>query len=158
VLIFSEALMSNEISQKGKSKKKKKVIVVKKKAINHLICGSVLKYTGNQMPDPDQPAHKGAPVACEVLVYKLTKMSDTEGDGATLFTNINTKLVKKVMSDKAGRFCAYLPIGKYSVFVNETGFGLFANIFDGEMNINPIEVIKGKNNEVKIEINHSAAY
>ena len=122
------------------------------------ICGYVYLLKGNQMPDPDKPISKGTPVIREILIYSLTKMIDTEGDGATFFSKINTKLIKKVTSNKKGRFCVNLPFGKYSVFVSDPGFGLFANNFDGEMNISPIVIVKGKNKDIVLQINHSAAF
>jgi hypothetical protein len=154
---LDNAAFSQKISKKHTLKKKK--IVLKKQVLTSQFCGNVVKLTGNQMPDPDQPAQKkGAAFIGEILIYQLTKMADTEGDGATLFTKINTKLVKKIVSNKSGKFCTNLPMGKYSVFVNEPGYGLFASIFDGEMNVNPIEVIKGKNTNIELQITHSAAF
>jgi hypothetical protein len=147
-------------SQKAPQKKiiKKKKIVKKNLVPYPKICGSVIKLFGNNMPDPDQPGKKGAPFKGEILIYKLTKQADTEGDGTTFYTKINSKLVKKVVSDKNGKFCSDLPIGKYSIFINDPGYGLFANTFDGEMNICPIEVKKGKNPEIQLQITHSATF
>lgn len=160
ILIISLlGIVKSTFSQKSAAKvvvKKKKVI--KKKSTIPIICGNVYLLKGNQMPDPDRPASKGTTVIREILIYTLTKMADTEGDGATFFSKINTKLVKKVKSDKKGRFCVNLPVGKYSVFVSDPGYGLFANNFDGEMNIAPIEIVKGKNKDIELQINHSAAF
>lgn len=160
ILIISIfGIVKSTFSQKSVSKvvlKKKKV--TKKKTILPLVCGNVYLLKGNQMPDLDRPLSKGTPVIREILIYTLTKMADTEGDGATFFSKINTKLVKKISSDKKGRFCVNLPAGKYSIFVSDPGFGLFANNFDGEMNIAPIEIVKGKNKDIVIQINHSAAF
>jgi hypothetical protein len=152
-------LVESTFSQKSVPKsvvKKKKVI--KKKATLPLICGKVYLLKGNQMPDPDKPMSKGAVVSREIQIYTLTKRTDTEGDGATFFSKINTKLIKKFKSDKKGMFCVNLPAGKYSIFVLDPGFGLFANNFDGEMNISPIEIVKGKNKDIELQINHSAAF
>lgn len=140
-----------------------KVVVKKKKAIKKketlpLICGNIYLLKGNQMPDPDKPLSKGSGVSREILIYTLTKIADTEGDGVTFFSKINTKLIKKLKSDNKGRFCVNLPLGKYSVFVSDPGFGLFANNFDEDMNISPIEIVKGKNKDITIQINHSAAF
>lgn len=136
--------------------KKKKII--KKKATLPLICGNVYLLKGNQMPDPDKYISKGKEVSREILIYSLTKMADTEGDGVAFFSKINTKLIKKVKCDKKGRFCVNLPIGKFSIFVFDPGFGLFANSFDEKMNISPIQIVKGKNIDIELQINHSAAF
>jgi hypothetical protein len=152
---FVKSSFSQKSATKAVVKKKR---VIKKKVTLQLICGNVYLLKGNKMPDPDKPLSKGAAVSREIQIYTLTKMADTEGDGATFFSKINTKLVKKVTSDKKGRFCVNLPTGKFSVFVLDPGFGLFANNFDGEMNISPIEIVKGKNKDIELQINHSAAF
>lgn len=152
--------LENQIfAQKSKTKyKRKKVALVKKKIINPQICGNIIKLTGNQLPDPDREPSKGQVFTGEILIYKPTKIADTEGDGATKFTKIKTKLVKKTWTDKTGKFCINLPIGKYSIFINDPDYGLFANTFDGEMTICPIEIVKGKNKEISLQITHSAAF
>lgn len=155
LLGFVKSTFAQKSTAKVVVKKKK---VIKKKLTLPIVCGNVYLLKGNQMPDPDKPISKGVAVSREVLIYSLTKMTDTEGDGATFFSKINTKLIKKVTSDKKGRFCVNLPVGKYSIFVSDPGFGLFANNFDGEMNISPIEIVKGKNKDIVLQINHSAAF
>ncbi len=160
ILALSLELGFTPFSQNKSAKhlKRKKTTVVKKQIIFPQLCGNVFKLSGSQMPDPDQPTKKGAAFIGEILIYTITKQADTEGDGATLFTKINTKLVAKTNSDKSGHFCVNLPIGKYSIFVNVPGFGLFANNFDGEMNICPIEVVKGKNKDFEIQITSLASF
>ncbi|MES2797314.1 MAG: hypothetical protein V4683_15180 [Bacteroidota bacterium] len=162
-LVFTLTILGSVIEANSQNKVvkvavKKKKVVIKKKVIHPLICGNILKLSGNQMPDPDRQVPKGERVSREIFIHQLTKVADTEGDGATFFNKINTKLVKKVVSDKKGRFCANLPVGKYSIFINDPGYGLYANNFDGEMNICPIEVKKGKNKDITLQITHSAAF
>ncbi len=137
---------------------KKKKIVIKKKVVYPTLCGQIYKQTGNQLPDPDQPQLKGQLVSREIYIYKLTKVADTEGNGVSIFTKINTKFIKKTVSDKNGKYCLSLPAGNYSVFTKEPDLGFFANIFDGEMHINPVTIKKGQNPNFDITINYSAAY
>lgn len=110
------------------------------------------------MPDPDRPHQFSKGVSRVILIYSLTNRTETEGDGVNLFTKINTKRIKKVTSNKTGRFCVNLPLGKYSLFIEEPGFGIYANIFDDKMNICPIEVKKRKNADIVLKITHSATF
>ncbi len=137
---------------------RKKIILAPSKIANAQLCGSVFILAGNHMPGPDQPINNGEAVIREILIYPLTKISDTQGDGTTSFTKINLPLVKKIISDKYGKFCTSLPVGKYSLFINDPGYGLFANIFDGEMNICPVEILKGEKKDILLQITHSAVF
>ena len=110
------------------------------------------------MPDPDQTEQLGEPVSRVIFIYSLTNRSETEGDGINLYTKINTKRVKTVNSNNKGRFCVNLPLGKYSFFIEEPGFGTYANIFDDKMNICPIEVKKRKNADIVLKITHTATF
>jgi hypothetical protein len=66
--------------------------------------------------------------------------------------------VKKITSDDKGNFCIELPEGAYSLFVWEDGKGLYANSFDGQGNIFPITVQKGKVEQANITVDYMAAY
>lgn len=124
------------------------------------IKGKVVWLEGNQMPritdEYETPRQKGEPVQREVYIYELTNTSQVKME-ETFYTKITTPLVKKVQTDKNGNFKAALEEGKYSVFVMEEQ-GLWANIYDGEGNIMPVEVNTGKVTSLKIEINYKAAY
>ena len=128
------------------------------KIINPLICGNIYKISGNQMPDPDRDQQLAEAVSGDILIYALTNISETKGNGVDLFTKINTRLIKKVTSSKNGRFCVNFPPGKYSFFIQNSELGIYANIFDNEMNICPIEVKKANNTDIVLKINHSATY
>jgi hypothetical protein len=122
------------------------------------IRGTVIFKTGNFMPSPDAPSGgMGAGVRREVHIYELTNMSQVRSDDSQFYTSISTRLVKKVQSDEQGCFRAELPAGRYSLFVKE-GDKLYANLFDGENNIFPVTVEKGKVNEVRFDINYDATY
>jgi hypothetical protein len=51
-----------------------------------------------------------------------------------------------------------LPEGQYSIFVWEDGKGLYANGFDGQNNIFPVTVQKGKVEPITITVDYMAAY
>ncbi|MBC7892238.1 MAG: hypothetical protein H7Y12_08505 [Sphingobacteriaceae bacterium] len=120
--------------------------------------GTVVFKRGNLMPGPNRPQAKGQPVKRELQIYELTKMAQATPRSDVFYESVKTKLVKKVRSDSQGRFRVSLPAGTYSVFVLEPGKGLYANVFDGEMNALPVDVKAGKTTTVEVEINYAAVY
>ncbi|AHM63092.1 hypothetical protein D770_24235 [Flammeovirgaceae bacterium 311] len=128
------------------------------------VAGRVLWIEGNQMPtivNEENPAAtrqrpEPAGVEREVYFYELTPMDQATSNGV-FFSDIQTKLVEKVKTDKEGNFAVSLPEGRYSVFVKEDQ-GLFANSMDGQGHINPVEVNKDEITELKLEVNYKAAY
>lgn len=121
------------------------------------ICGTVIFKSGNHMPGPGRPQPKGQPVVRDVLIYELTKTGQTETAEDGFYSKVNTRLVKKVKSDPDGKFCVSLPPGQYSVFVQEEK-GLYANLFDGDNNIFPVNVEKNRQSTITFEITHQAVY
>src|SRR5690554_222685 len=123
--------------------------------------GQVFWLEGNQMPQMaeegkkvDRPGKKG--VARTIRIHELTHINQARL-GDYLFGDIETPLVAEVETDEQGRFSVELPVGKYSVFtVEESGY--FANIFDLDSYINPIEVEKGEWTQADILVNYEAAY
>ena len=102
----------------------------------------------------DRPGKKG--VARTIRIHELTHINQARL-GDYLFGDIETPLVAEVETDGEGRFSIELPIGKYSLFtVEESGY--FANIFDLDSYINPVEVKKGEWTEANILVNYEAAY
>lgn len=129
------------------------------KIIKEGIIGQLIWIEGNQMPSvgfEGQEIPAGQPVQREVHIYELTKTSQVEQKD-NFYTNIQTELVKTVMSDKNGVFKVSLPPGKYSLFVKEPK-GLFANLFDGYGQIMPVEVYKDEVNQIAIQINYMASF
>lgn len=129
--------------------------------IDQGLAGEVRWLEGNLMPtiseDPEaETEKKGEPVQRELHIYELTTMDEAKAEG-TFFHDIQSRLVQKVTSNKDGYFQVELPEGRYSVFVQEDE-GLFANMFDGEGHINPVEIKKGEVTEITLEINYKAAY
>jgi len=122
------------------------------------ITGKVLWVSGNQMPSPDAPQSSGKRgIQRTIYVYELTNASQATTTDGVFHTNIQTKLVTQVETDANGNFAVSLPPGKYSLFTKEEK-GLYANLFDGEMNIFPVEVQRGQVTNVEFLINYKASY
>ncbi|TPE45377.1 carboxypeptidase-like regulatory domain-containing protein [Pontibacter mangrovi] len=121
------------------------------------IRGQVLWVSGNQMPSPDAPPSKGRGVQRTLYIYELTNASQAKTTDGVFHTNIQTNLVTQVVTDANGNFAVSLKPGRYSLFSKEEK-GLFASIFDGEMNINPVEVEEGQVTSVEFLINYKASY
>ena len=129
----------------------------KKQAIPQGICGTVLWKEGNLMPSPDRPMPQGTPVVREIFIYQLTNQAQVTMIDDVFYKDLKTKLVKSIKSDKSGKFCIALPTGTYSIFSKEEK-GLFANSFDGEMNIFPVEVKAKQQIKISFDINYKAVY
>ncbi|MEO1052454.1 MAG: carboxypeptidase regulatory-like domain-containing protein [Bacteroidota bacterium] len=123
---------------------------------NQGIKGTVLWYEGNLMPSPQQDPPEGKPVVREMFIYKLTNIGDTK-QNEQFFSDIKTELVKTVTTDKNGKFKVDLPEGTYSIFSKEEN-GLFANYFDGNNSIAPVQVVSNQYSEIKFRIDYKAAY
>ena len=122
------------------------------------ICGMVLEKRGNHMPSPDSPLSKGHPVEREILVFPLLNVSQVvAGENGFIKSVGKIEPIETVKSDKAGKFCVSLPVGRYSVIVRETK-GLYANLFDAQNNIFPVTVKKGKQETVTVDITHQAVF
>ncbi|MCY7352957.1 MAG: carboxypeptidase-like regulatory domain-containing protein [Cytophagaceae bacterium] len=122
------------------------------------IRGKVVWKAGNVMPGPDRPRASGQPVKREIHVYALTKMSEVNTvDAGGFYDSVRTRLIKKVVSNAQGRFRVSLPPGQYSVFVKEPK-GLWANLSDGEMNINPVTVKAGQFSTLTLVVDYAAVY
>tara|TARA_R110002049_G_scaffold84517_1_gene215059 strand:- start:315 stop:713 length:399 start_codon:yes stop_codon:yes gene_type:complete len=123
--------------------------------------GKVLWVAGNQMPmiieEGQQDNRKGPrPIEREIVVFEQTRTSDTEMENG-FYKNIKTKEVARFKTDKNGQFFINLKPGVYSLFTVEED-GLWANTFDGENRINPIEIKEDEISQITITINYDAAY
>ena len=100
-----------------------------KSSIKQGVFGRVLWMQGNFMPSPDRPQRKeSTPALRTVYIYKLTKLSQTEGE-SPLFSKISTVLVAKVKTNIEGYFQCKLAPGKYSIFTLEYRFILEQNSY-----------------------------
>ncbi|QHV98502.1 hypothetical protein [Spirosoma endbachense] len=124
------------------------------------ICGTVVEKRGNQMPGPGAPRTNagGTPVAREVLIFPILNLSQVEaGDNGFIKSVGEAKPIQTIRSDKNGKFCVSLPIGRYSVIVREPK-GLYANLSDTQNNIFPVNVQKNRQSTINVEITHQAVF
>jgi hypothetical protein len=125
--------------------------------MNQGIKGKVIFRQGDFMPSPDAPPQgSGRGVKRELYIHELTNMGQVQGE-PPFYQQIQTKLVKKIVSDESGNFTVELQPGKYSLFVKEKD-GYYANLFDGQSNIYPVEVKNKQVTEVEFIIDHQATY
>lgn len=120
------------------------------------IRGTVSALEANQMPGPGQKRAEAKPVQRTILVYALTNQQQVRMENG-IFSEIKTKLIGQVRSKRNGRFRISLGPGRYSIFVKEPD-GLYANLWDGDMNIHPVTVTANTWLEVNIEITRNAAF
>ena len=126
-------------------------------SIDQGIKGQLLWLEGDLMPGPNKPENPPKPVQREIQIYELTNLNSVTKNNEGFFSDIPTDPVAVVQSDEEGKFSIKLPEGNYSVFVKEEA-GLFANKFDGQGNINPVEIKSGEIAEKTIRIDYQAAY
>jgi hypothetical protein len=125
------------------------------------ITGTVTWLEGNQMPsisDNEDTASKSAakPIQRTIRFYPLIQFDDLKIENG-LYTAVAEKPITEVETDDAGKYSIQLSPGRYSVFVVEEG-GLFANIFDGEGNVQPVTVNENEWTLLDIEVNYKAAF
>ncbi|WP_461082758.1 hypothetical protein [Spirosoma flavus] len=122
------------------------------------ICGTVIVKQGNQMPSPDAKSPEAQPAQREVLIFPLLNINSVDaGDNGFINSVRSAKPVKTIHSDKDGKFCLALPIGKYSLLIREPK-GLYANLYDSQNNIFPIRIEKNRQINVTVEITHQAVF
>jgi len=125
------------------------------------IIGQVYWMEGNQMPmiveDGEEPIkQEQTKIQRTVRIYELTRLNQLDQANG-LFSEPPTTLVAEVTSDESGHFKVGLPPGTYSVFTVEEE-GLFASIFDREMNVNPIEITEEEWVILNIKIDYKAFF
>lgn len=148
VLVLTSCAQKSRLARNGES------------TIIQGICGTVVEKRGNYMPSPDSPRSNpgGTPVVREVLIFALLNMGQVDaGENGFINSVRDAKPVKIVKSGKDGTFCVSLPIGRYSVVVREPK-GLYANLSDGQNNINPVQVEKDRKAQATVEITHQAVF
>ena len=120
------------------------------------ITGKVIWKQGNHMPSPDRVnKSNGKGVKKELYIFKPINVARVIQKNS--FFEINETPVAKTESTENGFFEISLPPGKYSVFTKEEQ-GFFANRFDGDGNINVVEVMPGKPAYLLITIDYKASY
>lgn len=126
------------------------------------IHGQLFWVEGNLMP---QASEEGTGPVEKILrqgvqrtlkIHSLTHV-DQLSIGDYLIGNIQTPEITSILTETDGSYRIELPIGKYSLFTVEQD-GFFANTFDSENHINPVEVKAGEWSRFDIIINYKAVY
>jgi hypothetical protein len=122
--------------------------------------GQVTFIEGNHMPTPDTnytfPKKEVRRYLGVFAPTPVSKTTNAAGD-LTFFSDIKTKCLYLIQTDKKGCFFHPIPAGKYSIMVWEEG-QWYSNAFDGDNIINPVTVEKGKVTQFDIQINYKAVY
>ena len=108
------------------------------------------------MPGPDMPGTEPTPVQRTIVICKVVTMNELKGN-APLFELSQNLILKSIESDKSGEFRFEMPPGTYSVFTKEEG-GYFANSFDRQSRVNPVEVSNGEVSDLIIKVDYKASY
>jgi hypothetical protein len=158
---FCLTLAFSDWGQSSRKKKRPKRLAktMKKQAAAQCqtgIEGQVFWQAGNWMPSPDQPAPSASPVRRTLYIYALCGPNDARGDG-TFYSQIDQPLIATVQTDAQGKFCVALPAGWYSVFSKEDK-GLYANFFDGQNHVAPVEVKADQRSQLRFEISYNAVF
>ncbi len=120
--------------------------------------GRVYRLSGNQMPSPGRKPSLGRGIATTLYIYELTNLNQVSRLGqSTFYRLIRTKLLHTIQSDSNGHFQAYLPAGRYSLFVKQDEL-FYANLFDDKGNIAPVQVYAQQMTKVEFKIDYDASY
>ena len=122
------------------------------------IRGHTRWLSGNHMPSPGVKQAAPTGFSSTVYIFELTNLSQViRREPAALYQSVSTRLVKKVVSDSSGYFAVRLPPGRYSLFTKKDTL-FYANRFDKDNNIAPVEVLAGKMTPVDILVDYDATY
>jgi hypothetical protein len=120
--------------------------------------GYVYRISGNQMPSPDIKPTPPKGIKTTLYIFDLTNLDQTIRQGqSSFYLSVKTKLVKKIETDTSGYFKVKLPVGHYSLFTKK-GTLFYANWFDGNNNIAPVQVLPQKLTRVEFKIDYDAYY
>ncbi len=126
---------------------------------NQGIYGQVMFLEGDFMPRPIEMEQTGTayPVSRPILVFEKTGYTDVSPRYGPLYSEIYTSLVATVSSDEDGMYFLPLPIGEYSIFVEDDG-KFFANRSSIGGCIGGFRVEANELNRLNIDINYKASY
>ena len=125
---------------------------------NQGIEGYVVRISGNQMPSPDRKPSTPKGIKTTLYIFSLTNLNQVTKQGqSSFYSSIQTKLVRKIQTDSNGHFKVALPVGHYSLFVKKDTL-FYANWFDADNNIAPVEVTAQKMTKVEFKFDYDASY
>jgi hypothetical protein len=120
--------------------------------------GFVYRVSGNRMPSPNikLPVPQGTKTT--IYIFEQTNINQVDRKGQTAFYfAIRSKLVAQAVSDSSGHFSIRIPAGRYSLFTKKDTL-YYANWFDKNNNIAPVEVLPGKMTKTEIRVDYDAVY
>ncbi|GHA72650.1 hypothetical protein GCM10007389_28030 [Pontibacter akesuensis] len=119
------------------------------------IAGTLTLIEGNCMPMvPASTTCKEYPVKRTIRIYSYTTLQEAKTQEPTYF-NPQGSPILSVEADEEGFYQAKLAPGKYSVFIVEEG-KLYANGFDGQGGINPVQVQQSQVSRMNLILNYAA--
>ena len=119
--------------------------------------GHVLFKQNEMMPLKGKSNDIGSPYTTVVYVYEaadVNQLIDQQGNWAK---GINAKLIKEVISNKAGEFKLNLKPGKYTVLLGYQE-GLYIPFFSGNTGVAFLEVKKCQFQEIDLTITASSIF
>ena len=120
--------------------------------------GHVYRISGNQMPSPDIKPKAPKGIKTTLYIFDLTNLNQvTRQNQSAFYAAVRTKLIKKIETDTNGYFKVNLPTGNYSLFTKK-GELFYANTFDGNNNIAPVQVLPKKITQVEVKMDYDASY
>jgi hypothetical protein len=120
--------------------------------------GYVYRLSGNQMPSPGAKAVPRKGIKTFLYIYLLTHLDQVDRQGQSAFyRSVKTKFITRVETDSNGYFKINLDPGRYSLFSKKDAL-FFANWFDKDNSISPVEVFPEKFSKVEFTVDYDAVY
>ena len=123
------------------------------------IGGRVSWIEGNQMPGVYQKETRpeAQPVQRTLRIYPPLQMEELKRHNDYFFMAPDIEPIKTITSNEDGTYLIALEPGQYSLLIEEED-GLWANSFDGNGVVNPVQVWKDSVTQNNILINYKASY
>lgn len=115
--------------------------------------GVIYEQKWNNMPQIDNPNSKGAALSTTLYIFEPTNLNQIENNGnpGPYITQIHSKLLDSVQSDKNGTYSIHLTPGKYSVFVRYQN-AYYVPFFSGKEGVAHIEIKPNENTHLDIVV------
>lgn len=115
------------------------------------ISGYVFLENNTSMPLKGMAKQKGLPISTMVYVYEAADVDQLIGQEGHYAKGIKAKIVKQVLSDKAGKFKLRLAPGKYTIVLGYQD-GIYIPFFSGNTGLAFVEVYKHQFQEIDLRI------
>lgn len=115
------------------------------------ISGYVFLENNTSMPLKGMAKQKGLPISTMVYVYEAADVDQLIGQEGHYAKGIKAKIVKQVLSDKAGKFKLRLAPGKYTIVLGYQD-GIYIPFFSGNTGLAFVEVSKHQFQEIDLRI------